>query len=226
MSANERLNISCGEEYGQSGRNDLAEETVMWGQPPPAVRRAQRDAVDYLRCRRILTGARLGIPTPTKMITSNTVAAPTAALTRNSARVRSRPMDHSMEPANAFREVTPRLDLKFESKLETQFRMKLEITLELVMAVSLFTRTIVLQQKNPTFTVSPSVKVGQFRFTYCAGVSATVAAGTSVATSGAATGLIFTVERMVSRRPKTLSRSTCLITPCSDATVVTFSANS
>lgn len=129
-----------------------------------------------------------------------------------------------MECVTAFSEVTPRLDLKFGVQFETTFRMKLGM--KRVMAVSGFLGTIVLQQKSPTSTGSPSAKVGHLRFTYCAGVSATGAAGTSVATSGAGTGLIFTVERMVSRRPKTLSRSTCLITPCSDATVVTFSANS
>ena len=60
---------------------------------------------------------------------------------------------------------------------------------------------------------------------YCAGVSGVVGTGASAVTSGAA-GLIFTVARIFSRRSKTLSRSTCLVTPWSDATVVTFSANS
>lgn|GEM_PF-6719401 len=61
-------------------------------------------------------------------------------------------------------------------------------------------------------------------FPYCAGVSDT--AGASAVTSGATTGLIFTVARICSRRLKTLSRSTCLMTPSSEATVVTFRANS
>ena len=64
-------------------------------------------------------------------------------------------------------------------------------------------------------------------FPYCAGVSDTAgAAGASAVTSGATTGLIFTVARICSRRLKILSRSTCLMTPSSEATVVTFRANS
>jgi hypothetical protein len=58
---------------------------------------------------------------------------------------------------------------------------------------------------------------------YCAGASAGVC--DSAETSGV-TGLILTVDRICSRRLKTLSRSTCLTRPSSEALVVTFSANS
>ena len=57
-------------------------------------------------------------------------------------------------------------------------------------------------------------------FTGAAGV-----AGVSAVTSGVM-GLIFTVASIFSRRSKTLSRSTCLIKPSCDATVVTLRANS
>src|ERR1700735_5454848 len=71
-----------------------------------------------------------------------------------------------------------------------------------------------------------------FAFSYWAGVSGTGGvAGVSAVTSGVATGLIvtgviFTVARIFSRLLKTRSRSTCLMRPSAEATVVTFSANS
>jgi hypothetical protein len=60
---------------------------------------------------------------------------------------------------------------------------------------------------------------------YWAGVG--LGAGASAVTSGVGeTAVIFTVARIFSRRSKTLSRSTCLVMPSSEAAVVTFRANS
>jgi len=64
-----------------------------------------------------------------------------------------------------------------------------------------------------------------FLSNYCAGVCGAAGVGASAATSGVI-GLIFTVERICSRRLKTLSRSTCLTSPSAEASVVTFRANS
>src|ERR1035438_7291133 len=75
-------------------------------------------------------------------------------------------------------------------------------------------------------TLSQDPRKGGVPGAYCAGVSAYVGGGASAVASGAATGLIFTVARIFSRQSKTLSRSTCFMTPSSEATVVTLRANS
>ena len=96
--------------------------------------------------------------------------------------------------------------------------------------ISTFGSRLVRKVKIPALSVQRTD--GQGRGTrmflnYCAGAAAAGGAfGASAVTSGAVIGVIFTVERMASRRLKTLSRSTCLTMPSSDASVVTFRANS
>jgi hypothetical protein len=83
------------------------------------------------------------------------------------------------------------------------------------------------ESRNPR-PVSPKTgetRTGHPPFHYCAGVCGAAGVGASAVTSGVI-GLIFTVERICSRRLKTLSRSTCLTRPSAEASVVTFRANS